>query len=381
MATTKVSGPQEKKKYFDPSKQEAGAAEPKRRLFQRGVSSRGLTQFTTQLATLQDAGLPIVKSLKILAGQMRPGLLKTTVAAVAEDVEGGNSFSEALGKHPHIFDKLYVSMVKAGEAGGVLDTILKRLADLKEKQEKLRTQIKGATMYPAFVMVFALGIIFFITAVVVPKFKEIFKDLGESDLPKITQALLGLSAFLRSYWYVIFLIPVFLWLVMRLVTRAQRGRRTIDRAKLHLPKVGGLVRRTKVARICRTLGTLLGSGVPLLEAFDIVKRSIGNAVLEDAMDQIRASVTEGEGIAEPMGETRVFDDMVVNMVDVGEETGALDKMLLKIADTYDYEVDIEVAGLVRLLEPLLIIFVGGVAGFVIFAVFLPLLKIVEKLSA
>ena len=366
-------------KYFDPL-----ATRPQEKWkIRRGtrVSAKMSTRFTTQLATLQEAGLPIVRSLRILEGQLRPGAMKVIAGAVAEDVEGGASLSEAMAKHPGAFDNLYVQMVRAGEVGGMLDRVLRRVADFKEKAEKLRTQVKGAITYPIFVILFALGVILFITTVVVPQFEKIFKDLGTDELPKVTQILLGVSNFLQHYWYVVLLIPVLVYLVFKLVRRSPRGQLVTDRWTLKLPRLGPINRKNKIARIGRTLGTLLGSGVPLLDALEITRNGTGNRVMERALDKVRGAVKEGEGIAEPMGETRQFDDMVVNMVAVGEETGELDRMLLRVADTYEYEVDIEVAGLVRLLEPLLIIMVGGIVAFILFAVFLPLLEIIKKLGA
>ena len=365
-------------KYFDPL-----AAKPKERKAGRvggRVSAKVITRFTTQLATLQEAGLPIVRSLKILEGQLSPGAMKAVSGAVAEDVEGGASLSEAMAKHPGAFDNLFVQMVRAGEVGGMLDRVLRRLADFKEKSEKLRTQVKGALTYPLFVIVFALGVILFITTVVVPQFEKIFKDLGSDELPQITQILLSISNFLQSYWYVVVLVPVLVYFVFKMIRRSPKGQELTDKYGLKVPRIGLINRKNKIARIARTLGTLINSGVPLLDGLEITRNSVGNRVIENAIDKVRNAVKEGEGLAEPMGETRQFDDMVVNMVAVGEETGELDRMLLRIADTYEYEVDIEVASLVRLLEPLLIIMVGGIVGFILFAVFLPLLEIIKKLG-
>jgi type IV pilus assembly protein PilC len=375
-AETKKKAPQ---KYFDPLAQKP--TEKKVRRKGGRVSIKVVTRFSTQLATLQEAGLPIVRSLRILEGQLRPGAMKGIAGAVAEDVEGGASLSEAIAKHPGAFDNLFVQMVRAGEVGGMLDKVLRRIADFKEKAEKLRTQVKGAITYPIFIMLFAVGVIFFITTVVVPQFEKIFKDLGADQLPKVTQILLAVSEFLQNYWYLVLLIPVFLVLLFQLVRRSPRGKLITDRWGLRFPYMGAINRKNKISRVTRTLGTLINSGVPLLEGLEITRNSVGNSVIEQALDKVRGAVKEGEGLAEPMGETRQFDDMVVNMVAVGEETGELDRMMLRVADTYEYEVDIEVQGLVRLLEPLLIIMVGGVVAFILFAVFLPLLEIIKKLGA
>lgn len=375
-ADTKKKSPQ---KYFDPLAQKPKEKKGKR--VKGRVSIKVVTRFSTQLATLQEAGLPIVRSLHILEGQLRPGTMKSICGAVAEDVEGGASLSEAVAKHPGAFDNLFVQMVRAGEVGGMLDRVLRRIADFKEKAEKLRTQVKGAITYPVFIMLFALGVIFFITTVVVPQFEKIFNDLGADQLPKVTQILLGVSTFLQHYWYLMLLFPVLLVLLFNLVRRSPRGRLITDRWGLKFPLFGSINRKNKISRVTRTLGTLINSGVPLLEGLEITRNSVGNSVFETALDKVSGAVKEGEGLAEPMGETRQFDDMVVNMVAVGEETGELDRMMLRVADTYEYEVDIEVQGLVRLLEPLLIIGVGGVVAFILFAVFLPLLEIIKKLGA
>lgn len=377
----KLPGKKKGQQFFDPlatTKEKKKGAKLRR---SGRVSTKIVTRFTTQLATLQEAGLPIVRSLRILEGQLPPGAMKNVSGAVAEDVEGGASLSEALAKHPGAFDNLYVHMVRAGEAGGLLDTVLRRLADLKEKVERLRTQVRGALIYPIFVMIFAIAVILFITAVVVPQFKKIFEDLGSDKLPKVTQILLGVSEFLQTYWWVLILLPFVFWGIFRLVRRSPGGKLMTDRWGLKFPRFGMINRKNKIARVGRTLGTLVNSGVPLLEALDITRNTVGNSVMENALDKVRTAVKEGEGIAEPMGETRQFDDMVVNMVAVGEETGELDSMLLRVADTYEYEVDVEVQGLVKLLEPLLIIFVGGAVGFILFAVFLPLLEIIQKLGS
>lgn len=371
--------PKKGQQFFDP------LAQPKQKKKGGGkiggrVSVKAVTRFTTQLATLQEAGLPIVRSLRILEGQLPPGSMKAVAGGVAEDVEGGASLSEAMSKHPRAFDTLFVQMVRAGEAGGMLDKVLRRLADFKEKVEKLRTQVRGALIYPVFVLTFAVAVIFFITIVVVPQFEKIFADLGADELPKITQLMLGVSRFLQSYWWVIILFVIVVIGVFKLVRRSPKGRRVTDGWSLRFPRLGLINRKNKVARIGRTLGTLVNSGVPLLESLQITRDSVGNMVMEEAIDKVRGAVKEGEGLAEPMGETKQFDDMVVNMVAVGEETGELDNMLLRVADTYEYEVDIEVSALVKLLEPLLILFVGGIVAFILFAVFMPLLEIIQKLG-
>jgi type IV pilus assembly protein PilC len=343
------------------------------------VTSAQITTFTTQLATLQDAGLPIVRSIKILEGQLKPGKFKDQLGQVAEDVEGGATFSEALAKYPKSFDKLYVSMVKAGEAGGVLDVILNRLAGFMEKSQKLKKKVKGAMIYPVAVICVAGGILVVIMAYVVPSFEAMFKDLGQR-LPGPTQLLLAISQSVRQFWYLIPLIPFLLWMSWKGVSRSQKGRTAIDAFKLRMPVFGKIINKSAISRFCRTLGTLIASGVPILEALKIVKDAIGNVVLANAVEEVHGSIREGETIADPLRASQVFDDLIVNMIDVGEETGELDKMLIKIADNYENDVDIAVEGLSSLLEPLIIVGLGGTVGFIVISLFLPLIEIIKSVG-
>jgi type IV pilus assembly protein PilC len=337
-----------------------------------------LTQFTSQLSTLQDAGLPIVRSLKILEGQLDRGPFKSTLVDVTEDVESGSPLSDALAKHPLVFDGLYTNMVKAGEAGGVLDVILSRLAGFMEKASKLRKKVKGAMIYPAVVLFVTISILMLIMIFVVPKFEAVFKQIPNlGELPGITKGLQALSRFLVERWYVVLGTILLLVVVYRVVKASAAGRRFFDRVKLRLPIVGKLTRKIIVARFARTLGTLIASGVPILEALSICKNTAGNVVLETALDRVHDSVKEGESIAEPLGESGIFDDIVVNMIDVGEETGELDKMLIKVADNYDEEVDVEVSSLVSVIEPILILFMGGTVFLIVLALFLPLMKLIQ----
>ena len=344
-----------------------------------GVSNKQLCLFTRQLSTLQDAGLPLVRSVRILGGQLKPGLLKNVLEEVAEDVESGSSFSEALAKHPRVFDRLYVNMVRAGEAGGVLDTILARLADFKEKARQLRAKIIGAMVYPVAVVTIAVGIVTLIMIVIVPKFKEIFADFGE-DLPVMTKILIGASETLFKYKWFILLIPLGLIVLVKLVKQTQAGRYIMDKMKLYIPIFGGIARKSTVSRFCRTLGTLISSGVPILEALNIVRDTAGNEVISQAIGKVHDSIKEGDTIAEPLRQSGVMDDMVVNMVDVGEETGDLDKMLVKVADVYDEEVDGLVASMMSMLEPLIIVFLGGVVGFIVISLFMPLIALMTGMS-
>ncbi|MFG0319375.1 MAG: type II secretion system F family protein [Planctomycetota bacterium JB042] len=355
------------------------AATEKKPLFGGGVSAKKLTQFTTQLSILQSAGITIVRSLGICEGQLRPGPLKNVVGAVKDDVEGGASLSEALGKYPHVFDRLYVNMVRAGETGGILDQILNRLADFAEKTEKIKSKIKEALAYPVVVLLFALGVLTFVMLVIVPRFEDIFKQFGQ-ELPAITQLLIDFSRFMATRWYVVFGAPILLFFLYRDLLRVPKFRFAVDKLKLRTPIAGTLIEKTIIARFSRTLGTLLNSGVPILEALEIVQASIPNTVLAAAVADVRASVREGETMAGPLLESRIFDDLVVNMIDVGEATGSLDQMLLKIADTYEDEVDTQVGTLFKLMEPILLLLLAGIVGFIVVALFLPILKVMDNFS-
>ncbi len=353
-------------------------AKKKKTLFSRVTVSQ-ITTFTTQLATLQDAGLPIVRSIKILGGQQRPGKFKDQLEQVAEEVEGGSTFSEALTKHPRSFDKLYTSMVKAGEAGGVLDVILNRLAGFMEKSLKLRKKVKGAMIYPVAVMVVAGVILLIIMTYVVPSFESMFKDLGQ-QLPGPTRLLLAFSQSIKRFWYLFFIVPVIVYGIWTVIARSEKGRRLIDGFKLRMPIFGNIIKKSAVSRFCRTMGTLITSGVPILEALKIVKDAIGNHVIATAIDEVHEGIKGGGTIAEPLRGSGVFDDLIVNMIDVGEETGELDKMLIKIADNYENDVDIAVEGLSSLLEPLIIVGLGGTVGFIVVSLFLPLIEIIKSVG-
>jgi len=344
-----------------------------------GVSSKALCTFTRQFSTLQDAGLPVLRSLKILENQMRPGVLKNALIDVVDDVEGGSTLSEAMGKHPKCFDRLYVNMVKAGEAGGALEVILQRLADFKEKSQSLKRKVIGAMVYPIVVILVATIILTFIMVYIIPKFKKIFDEFG-MQLPQMTQILIDVSMWFADYWWVLPLFPLGFWLFVKLICLSRTGRYAVDWVKLHIPLLGKILEKTIVARTMRTLGTLVASGVPILESLAIVKETANNSVFEACYQRVYESIREGESIADPMRESRLVDDMVVNMIEVGEETGDLDTMLYKIADFYDEEVDTMVKSLISLLEPIMIVFLGCVIGFIVIALFLPLIKLLEGLS-
>ena len=344
-----------------------------------GVRPKHLTTFTRQLSTLQDAGLPILRSLRILEGQCKPGVLKNSLMGVVEDIEGGSTLSEAMAKQPKAFDNLYVNMVKAGEAGGALEVILQRLADFKERSQSLKKRVQGAMIYPVAVITVAVGIVGFIMYAIIPKFKKIFEEFG-TPLPDITKLLINISNFVVQYFYLFPAIPFALWLILKIVRKNRTGKYITDWILLHIPILGKIVEKATVARVCRTMGTLIASGVPILEAILIARDTAGNAVFARAFDNIYAAIREGESMAVPLKEARIVDDIVVNMVDVGEETGALDTMMYKVADVYDEEVKVLVDGLIKLLEPIMVVVLGLIVGFIVIALFMPLIDLLNDLS-
>ena len=359
-----------------------------------GVSVKQLTSFTRQLSTLMDAGLPILRSLRILEQQQKPGMLRVALRNVAEDVEGGATLSEAMARHPKVFDRLYTNMIAAGEAGGVLDVILQRLADFMEKAQKLKRKVIGAMIYPISVISFAGAIVSGIMVFVVPKFKTIFADF-DTELPGVTQMLLGASSFMVGKttdangeevamavpgWAMILFSPIILFIIWKGIRRFKGGRYALDVVKLKMPILGTILSKTAIARFTRTLGTLIAAGVPILEALVITRDTSGNEVYVRALARVHDSIREGESFAAPLKASKVVDSIVVNMVDVGEETGDLDKMLMKVADNFDEEVEVLVAGLVSLLEPVMVIVLGGIVGFIVVALFLPMVSLVNKLS-
>ena len=344
-----------------------------------GVKQKMLTIFTRQFSTLQDAGLPVLRSLRILEKQMKPSALKNALIDVVEDVESGMTLSEAFGRHPKCFDRLYVNMVKAGEAGGALEIILQRLAEFKEKAASLKAKIVGAMVYPSVVVMVAVLILTFIMVMIIPKFKKIFDDF-QLQLPTATKTLIGVSTWVAQYWFFIPLFPLSFYLLIKLIRMSRAGNYALDRITLWIPVVGNLVEKTIVARTMRTLGTLITSGVPILEALAIVRETANNAVFERMFQRILESIREGNTIADPLREARLVDDMVVNMVEVGEETGDLDTMLYKVADFYDEEVDNLVKQLIGLLEPMMTVFLGVVIGGIVISLFLPLIKLLDGLS-
>ncbi len=338
------------------------------------ISGKQLTLFTRQLSTLIDAGLPIVKSLRTLESQEKPGKMRRTIGEIASEVEGGASFSEALAKYPKVFTKLYCSMVKAGEAGGVLETTLRRLAEFSEKQMALQKKIKSAMIYPVFVVVAAGGIVTFLVTFILPTFAEMFSDMG-ATLPGLTQTLISLSNFMINQWYILVGGIIALGVIYKILCNHRKTKYYMDFLKLKIPVFGSLVQRIIIARFARTLGTLISSGVPILQALTITRDTAGSDVFARAVMRVHDSIREGENMAPALAASSgAFPGMVISMIDVGEETGTIDTMLNRIADTYDEEVDMAVEGMVSVIEPLMIIFMGAAVGIIVIALFLPLIE-------
>ncbi len=345
------------------------------------VKAKDLMVLTRQLATLVDSGLPLLRGLRILQKQTRNPTLKEALTGMGEAVENGSTFSEALANNPRIFDNLYVNMARAGEAGGVLEVVLNRLAEFLEKAERIKNKVRSAMTYPIVVLLAALGITGFLMVQVIPKFKEIFEDLMEGqELPALTELVIGLSENFTTQAPIMIGGVVLIVVVMKLWRRTESGRRAQDRMKLYLPVFGDLLRKTSIARSTRTLGTLMSSGVPVLQALNIVRDTSGNAIVADAYQRIHDNVKEGENMTGPMEASKVFPGMVVSMVDVGEETGALPDMLNRIANTYDDEVDNAVEAMTSIIEPILIVFLAVVVGTIVIAMFMPLTAIITQLS-
>jgi type IV pilus assembly protein PilC len=349
------------------------------------IKPKSLMIFTRQLATLIDSGLPLLRSLTVLEKQEPNPVLKATVGALAENVQSGSTFSESLAQHPKIFNKLYVNMVKAGELGGVLEIVLNRLAEYQEKAQKLKNKIVSAMVYPVIVMFIAVGILVFLMIFIVPKFKEMFTST-ESDLPMISQIVFGISEFFLArplfvpnvvFVFIVFGIGVVLFNVWG---RTNGGRKVIDTLKLKMPILGDIQRKSAVSRFSRTLGTLVTSGVPILQALNITRDTAGNVVISHAIEKVHEAVKEGETIVTPLQASGVFPNMVISMVDVGEETGQLPEMLLKVADVYDDEVDSAVTALTSILEPIMIVVLALIVGAVVFALFLPLIKMISTMG-
>lgn len=347
--------------------------------FSRGVGAKRVAIFTRQFSVMLDAGLPLVQCLEILGEQEENRTFREIIQQVRGDVESGSNLADAMRKHPKAFDNLYVSMIAAGEAGGILDVILQRLATYIEKVVRLNAQVKSALIYPVSIIVIAAGVVTIILWKVIPVFAQLFAGLG-GELPFLTRAVVGASNFLGRFFPLIILAIFLIITAVKRYHKTERGRRVIDGLTLKLPVVGMLVRKIAVARFCRTLATLTSSGVPILDGLEITAKTSGNAIVEDAIMAVRKSVEEGKTISGPLAETKVFPPMVVQMVNVGEQTGALDQMLAKIADFYEEEVDTAVAGLMKLLEPVMIVVLGGIIGTIVTAMYMPMYAILQKIE-
>jgi type IV pilus assembly protein PilC len=399
-----------------------------------GASSQMITAFTRQLSILQDAGLPILRSLKILEGQMTPGKLKNALMDVCDEIETGATLSEAMAKSPKVFNRLYVNMIRAGEAGGALEIVLQRLAEFMERAESLKRKVRGAMIYPCVIIVVASLILTFIMIYIVPVFADMFADF-DLKLPQLTQLLIAISKYIVKSWWMLPMIPIAVWLFIKLLRKFRHGKMGWDQFLLKIPVVGALIEKNTMARTTRTLGTLVASGVPILEALTITRETAGNAMFERMFGRVTDAIREGETISAPLKQyskpgfhpvaaffwmftfsipgllitilpnmlkmggmvagggallglllyvtkinARVVDDLVVNMVDVGEETGELDTMLYKVADVFDEEVRVLTDGLMALLEPIMIVFLGVAVGFIVISLFMPLVELIQGLS-
>ena len=343
------------------------------------VKPKVLTTFTRQLATLVDAGLPLLRGLRVLEKQERSPVLKRILGELAASIEGGSTFSEALAQHPKVFNKLFVNMVKAGELGGVLEVVLKRLAEFSEKAQKIKGKVKAAMFYPTAVMIVAVGIMVLLMCFVVPKFKEVFAGMGVK-MPGFTLLVMWISDTMKNNILATLGVVVCIVVVFLLFIKTKFGRLVWDNCQLKMPAVGPVISKVAISRFTRTLGTLVSSGVPILQALVIVRETAGNVVIANAVNKVHESVKEGETITAPLEGSGVFPPMVISMVDVGEQTGALPEMLIRIADDYDEQVDNAVSAMTSLLEPIMIIFLAVIVGSIVIAMFLPLIAMITNLS-
>jgi len=362
----------------------AGAAKVKRR---RGsgakVKIKQVTQFARQLSTLQDAGLPVLRSLRILEEQAKKGGFKRIIGYGADDIEGGSTLSEAFGKYPRCFDRLFVNMVAAGEAGGVLDLILSRVADFKEKAERLKGRVKGAMIYPVVVLIAAMGIVIGLMTFVIPSFAATISEMAGGKLNPITATVMGISAWMTKQYGGAYLIgvPVAIIFSLRFLRRFRAVRLGLDMIQLKVPVIGQLTSKTSITRWTRTLGTLISAGVPILDAITVTGETAGNEVYSNMLKTVHNSIRQGDTFATPLKASKTVDLLVANMVAVGEETGDLDKMLLKVADQYDEQVDVLVGSLMSMLEPIMIIGLGGIVGVIVMSVFLPIIQVIQSLGS
>ena len=360
----------------------AGVGQRKRRrTFGRPINGKGLAVFTRQLATLVKAGMPILRSLEVLARQEKRIAFKVVVDDIADAIRSGGNFSDGLAASPRVFDRLYVNMVKAGEAGGVLDTVLERLAVFMEKAQKIAGKVKSAMIYPVIIICVALAIVSVLMVFVVPKFQDIFSGLLKGQpLPALTQGLMDVSNFFKNHYLVAIAGAIGAWIAFKIFSRTKFGRRILDWLLIHMPIMGDLFLKASIARFTRTFGTLLASGVPILQALIITRDTSGNVHIANAINVVHDRVKEGDNVAKPLESTHIFPGMVTSMIEVGEETGALPDMLTRIADTYDDEVDNAVAGLTSIIEPIMIVFMAVMVGTIVIALFLPLVSIIQHLS-
>lgn len=351
------------------------------KFLQRKISTKVLTQFTRMLATLVNAGLPLMRGIEVLKRQMKDPQMLEALSGISDNIASGGTFSESLTAYPKIFDNLYVNMVKAGEAGGVLEVVLGRLAEFAEKSERIKNKVKGAMIYPIVVLVAAIGITAFLLVTVIPKFQQVFNDmLGGAELPMLTQKVIAASEFVQNNGLQVLLSIVAIVVIVKIIGKTEKGAYMFDALKLRMPVTGTLTQRSAVSKFTRTLGTLLSSGVPILQSLTITRDTTGNRVLSNSIQAVHDSVKEGESMTQPLSQCKVFPPMVVSMVEVGEETGALADMLTRIANTYDDEVDNAVAGMTAAIEPALIIVLALVVGTIVVAMFLPMVKIIGTVS-
>jgi type IV pilus assembly protein PilC len=373
---TKVSTPKQRKRT-----ETIKTVKPKSHRAADGkVKSKALTRFTRQLSSLQDAGLPILRSLRLLEKQQRFGKFKKIIRSIADDIENGAMLSEAMSRYPGCFDRLLVSMVSAGETGGVLDLILRRLSECMEQNQKLKSRVKGAMVYPATVLIAAFVILLGLMKYVIPRFKEILIELGRDSLPPITEVVMGISEWIayRYGWLYLISVPILAIIIVKFTRKFKNGRLIIDHVTLKIPVFGSLSRKVSVIRWARTLGTLISAGVPILEAIQVAKETAGNEFYSRMLARVHDSIRQGESFASPLQQSRAVDAILADMIAVGEETGDLDKMLLKVADDYDEEVETMVDSMMSLLEPIIIIFLGVVVLFIVLSIMLPIIPFISN---
>lgn len=364
------------------SEKKAAGGKAKKPLFGTGVGKENITVFSRQLSTLLKAGLPLLRSLEVIARQEKNPYFKAIVDQLADNVRTGNKFSDGLSQHPKIFDKLYVNMAKAGEAGGVLDVVLDRLSTFQEKALKTTNKVKSAMVYPIVIMGVAIAIVAILMIFVVPQFQKIFTDMlkGNARMPALTQTIIDISDFMKENYILTGLIIVGVILFVKIFFKTKIGIRVWDTAAIKLPKIGDLVMKSTVARFTRTFGTLLASGVPILEALTITRGTINNSLISDALSRVHDRVRDGENLSTPLDQQKIFPTMVTSMVEVGEETGQLPEMLNRIADNYDEEVDNSVGTITSIIEPIMIVFLALVVGTIVIALFLPIIQIIQNLT-